>query len=211
MDTTPSQSSWPTLTALPRYSEMVDKIAHPSEFVDRITSSLQAPSKLTQHSTISKEFHLAMLTQPSQSIATEWTDDKKPRSHKSKLSLQPQRTCTDDQAERKATEWPLEPAPVIALRIGNGGSEASDHSVLTCCPNVFCVATLTNREGVPVSSEIMRGRHSSSLFKLEKDKSPKIHTSQYRLILASPLLTLCSRITYHGCLSLRPDPHQVPW
>lgn len=86
---------------------------------------------------------------------------------------------TDNRAERKATEWPLEPAPVLAFRISNGGTEATDHAVLTSCPNVFCIATLTDRDGTPVSSEIMRGRHSSSLFKLEKDKSPKLDISKW--------------------------------
>lgn len=84
MDIQPSPS-WQSLTKQKLPSGMADRISHPSEFVDRITS-LQAPARLTQYSTNSKEFHLEMLTYPRQAIATEWTDDKKPRSHKSKSS-----------------------------------------------------------------------------------------------------------------------------
>lgn len=83
------------------------------------------------------------------------------------------------QAERKATEWPLEPAPVLALKVAHGDG-AIEHNILTVCPNVFCTATLCDENGFPVNSELMRGRHSSSLFKLEREKSPKAIISQHR-------------------------------
>lgn len=154
------------------------KISHPSEFVNRIHPTMQAPSKLTQYSTDSKEFHLSMLTQPTHSIATEWTDEKKPRSQKSTTPCLDSNALLMRLAERKTTEWPLEPPPVIALKIRNG-SEIEHHNALTACPNVFCLATLTDERGYSIPGEMMSGRNSSSLIKLDKSKSTKLQIGPY--------------------------------
>lgn len=153
------------------------QITYPLGSRNQIHATFPRPYRQAPSSIGNQELQLEMLTQPLRCNTMERTGDRKSRSDKSWLLLmQVFGRLADDRVEREATVWPLEPAPVLALK-GPNDSNVSDHCTLAVCPNAFCLAAPTDRDGVPISTEYVRGRNSSSSFKLEKDKTLSLQTT----------------------------------